>query len=222
MITQKLGVKAILFDLDGTIVDSKRAYSKALKTALLKMGRQDTLNPNLATEIPRRLEQNLSITGMIQGVNVNTFLRHYLKAYYEATAEETKPIPGISETLKKLSGRFRIALVTMRYVPKESVTEELARFNLIDYFECIITASDTHNSKPSPEALVKSAKQLNVEINQCVAVGDSVVDVRAGKNAGTKTVAVLSGIFSREDLQKENPDLIIESVKDLPDHLEDA
>jgi HAD superfamily hydrolase (TIGR01549 family) len=218
--TQKLRVKAILFDLDGTIVDSKRAYSKALKTALLKMGRQDTFNSSLATEIPRRLEQNLPIMDMIRGVDVNTFLKHYLKAYYEATAEETRPVPGISEALNKLSRRFKVGLITMRYVPKERVTEELARFNIVDYFECIITASDTHNPKPSPEALVKCARQLNVKIDQCAVVGDSVADVRAGKNAGTKTVAVLSGIFSREDLQKENPDLIIGSVKDLPDHLD--
>jgi HAD superfamily hydrolase (TIGR01549 family) len=218
--TQKLRVKAILFDLDGTIVDSRRAYSKALKTALLKMGRQDTFNSSLATEIPRRLEQNLPIMDMIRGVDVNTFLKHYLKAYYEATAEETRPVPGISEALNKLSRRFKVGLITMRYVPKERVTEELARFNIVDYFECIITASDTHNPKPSPEALVKCARQLNVKIDQCAVVGDSVADVRAGKNAGTKTVAVLSGIFSREDLQKENPDLIIGSVKDLPDHLD--
>jgi HAD superfamily hydrolase (TIGR01549 family) len=218
--TQKLKVKAILFDLDGTIVDSKKAYLKALKTALSEMGKQGTLSSSWATEIPKRLEQNLPITDIIQGVDVNTFLEHYLKAYYQATAEETKPVPGISRALNRLSRRFRVALTTMRYVPKEKVIEELARFNLIDYFECIITASDTRDPKPSPEALVECAKQLNVEINQCAVVGDSVTDIRAGKNAGTKTVAVLSGIFSREDLRKENPDLIIESVRDLPDHLE--
>jgi len=220
--TRKLGVKAILFDLDGTLVDSKRAYSKALKTALLEMGRQDTPKLSLAIEIPRRLEQNLSIEDMIQGVDVETFLKHYLKAYYEATVEETSLIPGIREALEEISKRFRIGLITMRYVPKESVTEELARFDLIGYFECIITASDTHNPKPAPEALVKCAKQLNVNVEQCAVVGDSVADVRAGKNAGTKTVAVLSGIFSRKDLQKENPDLIIKSVRDLPDHLSNS
>jgi phosphoglycolate phosphatase-like HAD superfamily hydrolase len=53
-----------------------------------------------------------------------------------------------------------------------------------------------------------------------VVVGDSVVDIRAGKNAGAKTVAVLSGIFSREELEKEKPDLILESVKELPDFIE--
>jgi HAD superfamily hydrolase (TIGR01549 family) len=218
--TQKLKVKAILLDLDGTIVDSKRAYLKALRTALFKMGRRDTLNSSLATEIPKRLEQNLPITDIIQGVDIDTFLQYYLKAYYQVTAEETRPIPGVSKALNKLSRKFKVALTTMRYVPKKKVIEELARFNLIDYFECIITASDTHNPKPSPEALIECAKQLKVAINQCAVVGDSVADIRAGKNAGTKTVAVLSGIFSREDLQKENPDLIIESVIDLPDHLE--
>jgi HAD superfamily hydrolase (TIGR01549 family) len=184
------------------------------------MGRQDKLDLSLATEIPKRLEQNLPITDIIQGVDINTFLGHYLKAYYQATAGETRLVPDISKALNDLSRRFRVALITMRYVPKKKVIEELARLNLAEYFECIMTASDTHQPKPSPEALVKCAEQLNVEISMCAIVGDSVADIRAGKNAGAKTVAVLSGIFSREDLQRENPDLIIDSVRDLPDHLE--
>jgi phosphoglycolate phosphatase-like HAD superfamily hydrolase len=55
---------------------------------------------------------------------------------------------------------------------------------------------------------------------ECVVVGDSVADIKAGKNAGIKTVAVLSGIFSREELESEKPDLIIENVNKLPDFLE--
>jgi phosphoglycolate phosphatase len=55
---------------------------------------------------------------------------------------------------------------------------------------------------------------------ECVVVGDSVADIKAGKNAGAKTVAVLSGIFSREELEREKPDLILESVNKLPDFLE--
>jgi phosphoglycolate phosphatase-like HAD superfamily hydrolase len=57
-------------------------------------------------------------------------------------------------------------------------------------------------------------------MDECVVVGDSVADIRAGKNGGARTVGVLSGIFSRQELERENPDLIIESVKELPDYLE--
>jgi len=79
---------------------------------------------------------------------------------------------------------------------------------------------DTHDSKPSPEALIKCAKQFDIQMCECAVVGDSIVDIKAGKNAGAKTVAVLSGIFSREELENEKPDLILESVNKLPDFLE--
>jgi phosphoglycolate phosphatase-like HAD superfamily hydrolase len=61
---------------------------------------------------------------------------------------------------------------------------------------------------------------MDVEMCDCAIVGDSVADIRAGKNAGIKTVAVLSGIFSRRELERENPDLILENVNQLPDFIE--
>jgi HAD superfamily hydrolase (TIGR01509 family) len=216
----RLKVKTVFFDLDGTIVDSKEAYLTAMKTALLRTGRKSEVNLKLATEIPRRLEQNLPINDLIQGADEKEFLKHYLHAYYQATATKSKPMPSISNTLERLSRRVKIGLITMRYVPKEKLNEELSRFNLAKYFQCIVTAYDTRSPKPSPEALIKCAEQLNTEIVNCAVVGDSVADIRAGKNAGTKTVAVLSGIFSRQELKKEKPDLILKSAKDLPDYLE--
>jgi len=215
----KLDVKAIFFDLDGTIVDSKKAYRMAMKTAMSKMGKHK-LDDKFATEIPKRLEQNLPICDLIQGLDANRFLGHYLNAYYRATATKTKPMQNVSHLLEILSRRVKLGLVTMRHVPKKKVIEELARFHLAEYFQCIVTASDTNYPKPSPEALIECARQLNTSITECAVVGDSIADIRAGKNAGTKTVAVLSGIFSREELEKEKPDLILDSVKDLPDYLE--
>ena len=63
-------------------------------------------------------------------------------------------------------------------------------------------------------------KTTGIETCECVVVGDSVADIKAGKAAGAITVAVLSGIFSREELEREKPDLILENVNKLPDFLE--
>jgi phosphoglycolate phosphatase-like HAD superfamily hydrolase len=83
-----------------------------------------------------------------------------------------------------------------------------------------VTALDTHKPKPSPEALIKAVKALDVQICDCIIVGDSISDIRAGKAAGSKTVAVLSGLFSRQELAEENPDLIIKDVTVLPNFIE--
>jgi HAD superfamily hydrolase (TIGR01509 family) len=214
-----LKVKGILLDLDGTVVDSREAYLEAVKTAFKTIG-QMIVDVRIVTEIPKRIEQNLPINDLLEGMDVQRFLDVYLKAYSQATSTKTKPMPQISNTLEKLSKKAKLALITMRYVPKEKVTQELEKFGLAKYFQHIITALDTHNPKPSPEALIKSAKQLDIEMCECVVVGDSVADIKAGKTAGIKTVAVLSGIFSREELEREKPDLILESVSQLPDFLE--
>lgn len=210
-----LEVKGILLDLDGTIVDSREAYLEAMKAAFAATG-QKIVNTEIATEIPRKLEQSLSISGIVTGVDVEKFLDAYLKAYYKTTISKAKPMPNVSKTLEELSKKAKLALITMRRVPKEKVTEELEKFGLTQYFQCVITALDTNLPKPYPEALIKCAKQLGVRINECAVVGDSITDIRAGKAAGAKTVAVLSGIFTRNELEMEKPDLVLEDINKLP------
>lgn len=216
---RKLKVKGILLDLDGTIVDSIDAYREAAKTAFTAMG-QNTFNIKLVTEIPKRLEQDIPIDDLVKGIDVNRFLHIYLKAYYEATAVKTRPLPNVADTLRKLSEKAKLALTTRRSVTKKEVIEELAKFGLAGYFPNVITSLDTQNPKPSPEGLIECSRQLEVKIFECLVVGDSVVDIRAGKNAGAKTVGVLSGIFSREELKRERPDLILENISKLPEFLE--
>lgn len=104
---------------------------------------------------------------------------------------------------------------------KKKAYEELEKFGLAKHFQCVITALDTNDPKPSPEAIIKCARQLDIQMCRCIVVGDSIVDIRAGKNAGTKTVAVLSGIFSYDELKREKPDLILESINQLPQFLND-
>jgi len=215
----KKRLKVILLDLDGAIVDSRDAYKEAVKTAFAAFG-QNFGVAEVATEIPRRLEQNLPINDLLKGIDVQKFLDLYLNAYYKATATKTKPMPKIDVTLRKLSEKAALALITMRYVPKENVIKELENFGLAKYFQHVITALDTHTPKPSPEALIKCAKKFGVQPCECLVVGDSVADIKVGKNAGAKTVAALSGIFSREELEREKPDLILENVNQLPDFLE--
>jgi len=213
-----LRVKGALIDLDGTIVDSRRAYSEALKKTYKALGLKN-FNPAIALEIPRRLEQNQPLTDLIPEVNIEKFLETYLGVYYAITENETKPLPNVSKTLEELSRRLKLALLTMRHVPEENIRKELAKFGLAKYFQCVFTALDMRFPKPSPKAILECVEKLGVKISECVVVGDSIMDIRAGKNAGAKTVAVLSGIFLREELVKEKPDLILKDISELPGFL---
>jgi len=213
----KLKAKGIFFDLDGTIVDSRDAYVEAARTAFQAMG-QKPPEAKAALEIPRRLEQNQPINHIVKG-DIRKFLDVYLSTYYAISAEKTKPIPSIATTLETLSKKAKLALITMRNVPKKAITAELKHFNIAKHFTHIVTALDTHKPKPSPEALINCVKALNIQICDCIIVGDSINDIKAGKAAGAKTVAVLSGLFTHKELAKQQPDLILKNATKLPNHI---
>lgn len=214
----KLKAKCIFFDLDGTIVDSREAYYEAARVAFQAMG-QEPPETKAALEIPRRLEQKQPISDIIKG-DTRKFLQVYLKTYYSVTPEKTKLVPNVSTVLKILSTKAKLALITMRSVPTENIIKELERFSIAKYFTYVVTALDTHKPKPSPEALIQCVKALDVQMRDCIIVGDSINDIKAGKAAGIKTVAVLSGLFSREEVVKEHPDLIIRDATALPNFIE--
>jgi HAD superfamily hydrolase (TIGR01509 family) len=218
MSNKKLKVKGVLIDLDGTLVDSKLAYLKAAQLTFNKLGLKPLSNKQ-AIEIPRRLEQKLPLNIKIKN-NLSLFLEIYLKSYYSISGSETKLISKVPDTLHTLSKTMKLALVTMRSVPRNSIITELEKFNIAKYFDLIVTALDTNKPKPSPEALLKCAINMNLEVEDCIIVGDSVNDIRAGKAAGAKTAAVLSGIFSLQELTKEKPNFILQNINSLPYFIE--
>ena len=214
----KLKIEGIFLDLDGTIVDSTEAYIEAAKIAFQSIG-QKPPQFKVAIEIPRRIEQRLPIDYLIEG-KTRRFLQVYLEAYYSITETKTKLIPNVSSTLEILSERAKLALITMRHVPNQVIQKELDYFGISKYFTHVVTALDTPKPKPSPAALMKCVEALDLEMCDCIIAGDSVNDVRAGKAAGARTAAVLSGLFQCKELAKECPDLILPDVTALPEFVE--
>jgi HAD superfamily hydrolase (TIGR01509 family) len=215
----RLKVEAIIFDLDGTLVDSKAAYLEAAEIAMDAIGKKK-VDAKTVTEIPRRLEQDQPIDDFIIGADSKTFKDIYLRAYYQATIKKTRPFPNVASTLEKLSSSAKLAVTTRRDVSEAEVERELRKLGLTKYVRKVLTSQDTVKPKPSPEALIKCAKHLGVKIQDCAVVGDSVADIRAGKNAGAYTVAVLTGIFTRKELEREKPDLVLKDVNKLPEFLD--
>jgi phosphoglycolate phosphatase-like HAD superfamily hydrolase len=210
----RLHVKGIMFDLDGTLLDTKPAYMEAAKAAFAAFG-QNAPTAEAALEIPKRMEQRLPLSGVVN-VELKSFLNVYLSTFYSVSPSKTKPFPYAAQALSTLAPKAKLAVITMRYVPCEAVVRELAQYGLDSYFAHIVTAMDTHKPKPSPEALIKIVAAMDVDMCDCLIVGDSVVDVAAGKAAGAKTVSVLTGLYSRGELENARPDYIIPDVSHLP------
>jgi len=214
----KLRAKGIFLDLDGTIVDSREAYYEAARTAFQAMC-QKPPKAEAMLEIPRRLELKQSLGDIIKS-DPRKFLKVYLRTFYAITPEKTKLLPNVSFTLKALSKKAKLALITMRSVTKENMIKELEQFGIAKHFTHVITALDTDRPKPSPDALMECVKAVEAQICDCIIVGDSISDVKAGKAAGAKTAAVLSGLFFKKELTKEKPDLILKDINMLPNFIQ--
>jgi phosphoglycolate phosphatase-like HAD superfamily hydrolase len=210
----KLRVKGIMLDLDGTILDTRPAYIEAARIACQATG-QEPLADDLALEIPKRMEQRQAFTGLFKS-DPKVFLQAYRQAFYNVSTAKTIPMLGVAKTLEVLACKVKLAVITMRFMPAKAICLELKQFNLDGYFEHVVTALDTLEPKPSPEALIKAVAAMELQMCDCVIVGDSTVDVKAGKAAGAKTVAVLTGLYSRAELAAANPGFIISNISELP------
>ncbi len=215
-----LQVKALLLDLDGTLVDSSEALRDAGRAGFAALGLPGISDDEVAFEVARRLEQDLPIDDLFSKFHVKRdveerFLPAYLDAYYSAVMSKSRPFPKTEDTLQVLSKRFPLALITLRYVVRDQIIDELKHLGLKKFFRVVVTTLDVRKPKPSPDSLIVAAQKLNVPIHTCAIVGDSIVDIQAGKAAGAKTIAVTTGLFTLKELKSQKPDLIIENFSVL-------
>jgi phosphoglycolate phosphatase-like HAD superfamily hydrolase len=99
---------------------------------------------------------------------------------------------------------------------REQIQDELDHLGLAKFFRTVVTTLDVEKPKPFPDALLVAARKLHVPISDCAIVGDSVIDIQAGKAAGAKTIAVLTGLFTGAELEAQKPDLVIDDLTSLP------
>ena len=120
--------------------------------------------------------------------------------------------PGARELLDTLLGKIKIGLASMN---NYSVISHLVKAkDLEKYFSVVLTADSISHSKPNPEIFLKTANKLGAKPECCVVVEDSLFGVKAAKSAKMGCVAVLTGVYSRQELEGEKPDLIVQTLED--------
>ncbi len=221
---RRIKAKALLIDLDGTIVGITEPCLEAAKQAASKLGLRN-IDAKIGLEIAKTLQSSRSIEEACRKLATHKkvgkdFVKAFLDSWYALAPTKTSLLPKVAATLERVSRHWALALITRRNMSKEPIRKELKRLGLTPFFKVIVTSQDVDEPKPSPQAYLKAANQLGVPINDCVVVGDSTVDIQAGKLAGVKTIAVLSGLFSRDELERLEPDLVLRDLSLLPDFLE--
>ena len=218
----KLHVDAVMFDLDGTILDSIHIYYQIIETVFnrldLPLPSRNKLREAAKTgdfewgrvfpkrtpkENDRLIEKTRKI---IADIYPNLF------------RTQAKLIPGVKKTLEAvLQEGIKIGIVTS--TPRQSMAVKLHPLvdsGVSDLMEIIITADDAPRKKPAADPLLEGSKKLGILPEHCMYVGDACTDIQAGKAAGMKTVGVLTGFDDHKALSRENPDSIIESIAQLP------
>jgi HAD superfamily hydrolase (TIGR01549 family) len=122
-------------------------------------------------------------------------------------------IPGVKGMLDALAGQYPMAVVSAR--DSESTNRFLKYFDLEKYFEVIVTAQTCPHTKPFPDPVLYAAEQLGLSPEDCVMIGDTIVDVHAGRAANTQTVAVLCGFGVSQELEQAGADLILSTTSDI-------
>jgi len=209
------GVAGVVFDLDGTLVDSRRDIVRAVEVALSEHGVAPPPPDVIAGFVGdgARLLVARALALPADERRVDAVLATFL-AYYEAhPVEETTPMPGALATLTALAG---VPLAVCTNKPRKIADLVLARLELSDRFTAVVGGGDTPRGKPDPEPLRCIAKRLGTSASRLVIVGDGVQDVACGRAAGAFTIAVLGGFGTAEALAAAGPYRVIPSLSELP------
>jgi phosphoglycolate phosphatase-like HAD superfamily hydrolase len=122
-------------------------------------------------------------------------------------------VPSVDQMLISLKGRYLMAVVSAR--DERSTMRFLNQFDLAKYFDVIVTGLSAPHTKPYPDPILFAAQKMRVKPEECLMIGDTTVDMRAGKSAGAQTLGVLCGFGEEQELRKLGADLILQSTSDL-------
>lgn len=212
-------IKALCFDVDGTLSDTDNLYvqkvSRFLPRILFKNPDKIARRFVMWVEAPGNALLGLADTLGFDdemGAVIDWISRHRKRS-----AKEFLLVPGVDKMLEQLHGRYPMAVVSAR--DEHGAMTFLEQYDLLKYFDVIITGLSADHTKPYPDPILLAAKKMNTAPENCLMIGDTTVDVRAGKSAGAQVVGVLCGFGEETELIKMGADLILADTPKLMDVL---
>ncbi|RYZ06548.1 MAG: HAD family hydrolase [Myxococcales bacterium] len=211
-------VRAVVFDLDGTLVDSRRDIAEAANHALEKSGRTRLSHAELESYVGDGAPLLLARAARLEVTDPRTALMvaDFLDFYEAHPIDHTTLMPGAVQALDALAGH---ALGVCTNKPRRTSVAVLEGLGLAARFASLVAGDDLPQRKPHPSMVLEGARQLGVSVSELVMVGDGPQDVESGRAAGAFTVGVRGGIQAIERLVAAEPDLLIDSLAELPEAL---
>lgn len=201
--------KLLIFDLDGTLVNSLEDLATAINTSLEKMGlpthELEKFNYMVGNGIKKLCQRSLKVEDAHRFNELLNLFKEYYSSHY---AIHTKPYPYIDElliTLKEKNIKIAIASNKAESFVIQIVNELFPRIS----FDCIKGQVDTREKKPSPDIVFEIMKELKVSKKETIMIGDTDIDITTGKKANLKTIGCLWGFRDYEELYTAGADEII-------------
>jgi phosphoglycolate phosphatase-like HAD superfamily hydrolase len=208
-------IKALCFDVDGTLSDTDDYYANKIAAFLPHFLFRDPV------QTARRLVMWIespgnALLGFADRIGVDDEMVAFidwLNRHRKSPLKKYLIVPGVEEMFKLMEGRYPMAVVSAR--DEKSTMRFLTQFDLCKYFEVIVTGLSAPHTKPYPDPILLAAQRMGVQPQECVMIGDTTVDMRAGKAAGAQTIGVLCGFGEEPELRQLGADLILKSTGDL-------
>ena len=219
--------KAVLFDLDGTLVEfkfkvkeSREAMIELLASKGFDIDRFAGLPSSQAlfNEVQRQIDESERLSSSYTFARVREELSELLNGFERIALSEARPHPGSLGTVKRIMERgVTTAIVTNSgRGPVESL---LSAFGFLPYLSLVITRDEAGKLKPEPDGILVALARLGVGPGDAVYVGDSVLDIQASRRAGVQCVSVATGLYRAETLMAERPDFLISRIEELEEIL---
>jgi HAD superfamily hydrolase (TIGR01549 family) len=208
-------VKALCFDVDGTLSDTDDLFSSHISDFL----------PSFLFREPDQIARRLvmwaeapgnALLGMINTIGLDHEMALLINWIYRNRKWPDKQfllVPGVDVLLSQLKGRYPMSVVSSR--DEKGTIRFLERFDLVKYFDPVITGLSARRTKPYPDPILLASQKMRVKPEECLMIGDTTVDIRAGKSAGAQTVGVLCGFGQEDELRRMGADLILPTTSEL-------
>ncbi len=212
-------IKAIIFDLDGTLINSIETNRKTFKKAMKEFGiiikdeEINRINGMGKKEIIKYLTKEKGLKISLK--NIIKYIKEKNKIKKEIMSN-IKEYPEVKPAIKKLN-KYELAVATSS--KKKYLEENLERFGLKKYFKIRTTIEEVKESKPEPEMFLITSNKIGVKPEECLVIEDSINGIIAAKKARMKSIAVLTTTPREEFIKKAKPDAIIKSMKELTPQL---
>lgn len=211
--------KAVLFDMDGTILDTLEDMHSAVNATMREFSMPectlDQVRRYVGNGALRLIEQ--AVPASTSAETIKTVLDWYKDYYDKNCLIKTGPYQGIMELLAELNERgMKLAVVSNK---PDSTVKELAERFFPGLLLCAIGQQDTIARKPAPDMLYLALGTMSAELKDCVYVGDSEVDVLTAKNAGMDCISVSWGFRAVEELSAAGAEYIVHSANELLEKL---